>query len=212
MSWSREAYSCAVPVLDDIKKHPFILELASGTLSKERFARYLAQDRIYLVGYASEMNAIAEMLPKGSHADMFRQFAMDGMQAERDLHDLLSVTIAEVPEAKPLEGTVEYMKHTSEIIESKDLALSLAATLPCTWIYNEIGKYLQGIANMDSNPYSEWIKCYTSPLMDQGAKSCIELTDLEAARQTDAKRELMTAAFIKSTQFEWIFWDQAYNG
>ena len=24
-------------------------------------------------------------------------------------------------------------------------------------------------------------------------------------------RRLMTMAFVKSTQFEWIFWDQAYN-
>ena len=65
MSWSEEAYRSVTSILEDIKAHPFIRELALGTLSKDKFSRYIAQDKIYLKGYAAEMEAISQMLPPG---------------------------------------------------------------------------------------------------------------------------------------------------
>ena len=53
MSWSEEAYRSVTSILEDIKAHPFIRELALGTLSKDKFSRYIAQDKIYLKGYAA---------------------------------------------------------------------------------------------------------------------------------------------------------------
>ena len=61
MSWSEEAYRSVTSILEDIKAHPFIRELALGTLSKDKFSRYIAQDKIYLKGYAAEMEAISQM-------------------------------------------------------------------------------------------------------------------------------------------------------
>ncbi len=42
----------ASPILRRIDEHPFVLELASGTLSRERFAEYMIQDAVYLRGFA----------------------------------------------------------------------------------------------------------------------------------------------------------------
>ena len=48
MSWSEEAWHSIGTILEEIRNHPFVKELADGTLPKEKFATYLAQDRIYL--------------------------------------------------------------------------------------------------------------------------------------------------------------------
>ena len=73
MSWSEEAYRSVTSILEDIKAHPFIRELALGTLSKDKFSRYIAQDKIYLKGYAAEMEAISQMLPPGRYAETVRK-------------------------------------------------------------------------------------------------------------------------------------------
>ena len=46
MSWSEEAYRSVTSILEDIKAHPFIRELALGTLPKDKFSRYIAQDKM----------------------------------------------------------------------------------------------------------------------------------------------------------------------
>ena len=209
MSWSAEAWKSIEPTVDGIRRHPFVTELAEGTLPQAKFDIYLEQDRIYLANYAVEMNALAAMLPDGHLSDLYRKFAEESMEAEKALHEEMSGK--KDIDFKPLAGTSAYMGHTSGIIASGDLALSMAAMLPCMWVYNEIGKYITGMAKMEGNPYRSWIECYTSPLMDDGARCSVELTDRLADRGTAEQRRAMTEAFMKSAEFELIFWNQAYH-
>lgn len=215
MKWSEQAWKRIEPILDEIREHPFVEELADGTLPAEKFARYLEQDRLYLANYAVEMKELASMLPDGELSALYRKFAEDSMAAEKALHESL-MSGAENPEmsksidTEPLDGTVEYMRHTSGIIASGDLALSMAAMLPCMWVYNEVGKYISGIARLDGNPYRKWIECYTSPMMDEGARCSVALTDELAQGESPERQELMTQAFLESTRFEYRFWDQVY--
>lgn len=211
MKWSEKAWQAIAPVLNDIREHPFVRELAAGTLAPEKFSRYLAQDRIYLANYAREMKDLAAMLPKGPLSELYGRFAEESMEAEASMHKDYSDYLTD-KSTEALEGTVEYMRHTSEIIASGDLAMSMAAMLPCMWVYSEVGKHIAGMAaGGRDNPYHAWIECYSSPLMDEGVKSSIELTDGMAEKEDGDRQALMTMAFVKSTQFEWIFWDQAYN-
>ena len=46
--WTEEAWAEASGIYADIIGHPFILELADGTLPIEKFKRYIAQDELYL--------------------------------------------------------------------------------------------------------------------------------------------------------------------
>ena len=46
MNWSEQAWKSIDPILDEIRRHPFITEMADGTLSPAKFAKYLAQDKL----------------------------------------------------------------------------------------------------------------------------------------------------------------------
>ena len=197
MSWSEEAWHSIGPILDEIRNHPFVKELADGTLPKEKFATYLAQDRIYLANYGQEMRDLASMLPDGPMQDLYRKFAQESIDSENALHEQLGEMGFDSIDTEPLAGTTGYMRHTSGIIAEKDLAVSMAAILPCMWVYNEVGKYILGIASLEGNPYRAWIECYTSQIM--------------AEESTPQKRESMTSAFVESVRFELKFWDQAYK-
>lgn len=82
MSWSEEAWHSIGPILKEIRNHPFVKELADGTLPKEKFATYLAQDRIYLANYGQEMRDLASMLPDGPMQDLYRKFAQESIDSE----------------------------------------------------------------------------------------------------------------------------------
>lgn len=210
MSWSEEAWHKIGPILEEIHNHPFVKGLADGTLPKESFARYLAQDKIYLANYGHEMRDLAAMLPEGTLQDLYRKFAQESIDTENALHEQLAEMGFESIDNKPLAGTLGYMRHTSGIIAERDLAVSMAAMLPCMWVYNEVGSYIRSIARLEGNPYRSWIECYSSTMMDEGTEYSIRLTDELAEKEGPEKREKMTRAFVESVKFELLFWDQSY--
>ena len=48
-------------------------------------------------------------------------------------------------------------------------------------------------------------------MMDDGARHSVEMTDSLADSETEDRRKKMTAAFVKSTRYELMFWNQAYT-
>lgn len=62
--WSEEAWDAAADIFERIKRHPFIQQLAAGTLSESRFRHYISQDRLYLEDYTRVLAHIASRLPE----------------------------------------------------------------------------------------------------------------------------------------------------
>ena len=74
-TWTAEIWEESLPIYESILEQPFIRELADGSLSQERFSRYIAQDEIYLGNYGKQMEAFAEMLDDAEEKAMFKAFA-----------------------------------------------------------------------------------------------------------------------------------------
>ena len=51
--------------------HPFLTGLADGSLPRDAFAFYVAQDAIYLHGYAQALAAVASRAPTPGQTEMF---------------------------------------------------------------------------------------------------------------------------------------------
>lgn len=206
--FSQTAWKAVEPVLERIKAHPFLCQLADGTLSRERFTTYILQDSIYLHTYAEEASILADMLPEGELKEIFRKDAAESIQAEKDMHAMLGIRAD--GEIRPMHATSGYLAHTRGIIDSGDLAMSLAAMLPCQWVYDHIGRYILSIEKTP-NPYHEWIGCYTTETMQRSTLLAVRLTDDLALTQSPERREKMLDAFVESTRWEYEFWDQAYR-
>jgi thiaminase/transcriptional activator TenA len=88
--------------------------------------------------------------------------------------------------------------------------VSVAALLPCFWIYWEVGSHLLAIARPD-NPYQAWIDTYADEAFAQGVRKVIAISDRVAADATPAVRAQMLKAFVRASQLEWMFWDSAWR-
>jgi len=86
----------------------------------------------------------------------------------------------------------------------------VAALLPCFWIYWDVGNTIARKASAD-NPYRAWIDTYSDEAFGAAVRAVIAATDRAADGTTAAIRERMMTGFIRSTQYEWLFWDGAYQ-
>ena len=211
-SWTRQAWDAALPIYNQILDHPFIKELAAGTLAPDKFDRYLAQDELYVGNYGRQMFELAELIPDPVQHDMFYAFAKEGIEGEKAMHALLIDRFGIDTQVQPSQVTAAYNAHTEAAIRSGSKEIGLAAMLPCMWVYNEVGLHILRTAAVEGNPYREWIQEYGNEAFTAGVAQVLELADCYAAAAPEDIRERMTSAYIEATRFEYLFWDYGYNG
>ncbi len=210
--WSERARRSSEHIYDMIISQPFNREMMSGELAKERFERYLAQDIIYIGNYSDEMLMLADMLDSERYKALFKQFAYEGMEAEKSLHALLSEKFGGVAPAHPSLTTQRYMHHTRQYIDAREREMAMAAVLPCIWIYSLVGAHLYKNSTLENNSYREWIETYSSDMMMQGVELSVEIADSLADSVSQSMQSKMRRAFVEAVAYEWSFWEYGYTG
>lgn len=208
--WCSDIWQLIAPLRERIQHHPFLLQLADGSLPQEQFTAYLQQDRLYLQAYYDRMFAIAEMLPTEKDKEMFRTFARISKEEEEGLHKMLLGENKLTETMLPV--TEKYVEHERICTDLHLPAVALAAIFPCMWIYSAVGAHLQAIARVDeSHPYGEWIRCYADPMMAQGVEEVKRLLNPMAEKASTKVKAMMRWAFCQASKMEYDFWDQITN-
>ena len=214
MSFSAQAWQRIGPLYDSILTLPFNQELAAGTLSRERFTFYMLQDAIYLTSFARALAVTAARAPGEDAIIQFAGSARAAVVVERELHAGFFRTFGITPEqaaaTEPSPTCEHYTHYLLALAHNAPYEVSVAALLPCFWIYWEVGTQLFNIAAAD-NPYQPWIDTYADEAFAQGVRQVIAISDQVADEATPALRQQMLAAFKRAAQLEWMFWDSAYR-
>lgn len=208
--WSDEAWRVAEPTYNAILRLPFITELAAGTLSRERFLRYIAQDSLYIAQYCRVLADIAARTTDSATRKAFLEFAADGVAVEEGLH---AVYLPDEAARRDIAMSPACLFYTSVLKATayEPVEVAAAAILPCFWIYQKVGKWIVEHRSGDANPYAEWIGCYSDPAFDLSNERAIALCDRMAQAATPDIRRRMTDAFLQSARMEWLFWHSAYT-
>lgn len=208
-SWARNAAA-----YEAIRTMPFNEELGAGTLSSERFRRYIVQDAHYLIGFG---RALALAAAKAPHPDAIVQFAKAAETAivvERALHGGFFRDYGIAPAdfaATPLSPACDhYVSWLLATCWAEPYEVALGALLPCFWIYAEVGRDIFAKAAPD-NPYRAWIDTYSGEDFAREVAAMIAATDAAAERASADLRERMHRAFSHATRLEYVFWDGAYQ-
>lgn len=212
MTWSESAWEQSIPIFNAITNHPFIKELANGTLSAAKFNRYLGQDEVYIGNYGRQMFLLADRIANPEEREMFRLFAQSGIDSEKAMHQLLISRFGTLTEVKASVVTAHYNAHTQHAVDTEPIEVALAAMLPCMWIYNQVGLHILSIANLEGNPYREWIEEYGNEEFTSGVNSVVQLIDRWAEKTVPEVRHRMTQVYLEAALFEYAFWDYGYHG
>jgi thiaminase (transcriptional activator TenA) len=214
MRFSDEAWQQNAGLREAIHRLPFNTELASGTLSRERFRFYIVQDAIYLGQYARVLALAAAKAPEIATLQAFANSALGAVAVEQALHGRylqeFGVDPGSVMAAEPTPDCLAYTSFLLATAYQEPWEILVAALLPCFWIYWDVAQAITREAAAE-NPYRAWIDTYADPHFGEAVGRVIGVADEAAAATTSRIRSGMLTAFRRSAQYEWLFWDGAYR-
>ena len=215
--FSRGLKSLAAKVWEDGYNHPFVQELGKGVLDKEKFKFYLLQDYLYLLQYAK---VFATAVLKSDTEEYMTGFSKSQhyiLATEMDVHREYMRGFNITPqEAETAKSSLFNRSYTANMLSyglTGGLAEVLAAVFPCAWTYADYGKRLkeQYADKLEGNFYRTWIENYASDEFSDSFEWFFDALDSLVANMSDTQRMKIENIFVSSVEFEYLFWDMAYN-
>jgi thiaminase/transcriptional activator TenA len=212
--FSDEAWRRTESLREAIHKLPFNIELAAGSLSRDRFQTYIVQDAIYLGQFSRALATAAAKAPDTSTMQSFAQSALGAIAVEQALHARylqdFRIDPASIANAEPSPDCLAYTSYLIAAAHHEPWEVLVAALLPCFWLYRDVGCAIARTA-APQNPYQAWIDTYADARFGEAVDTVIAIANRAADTTTPAIRARMLAAFIRACQYEWLFWDGAYQ-
>ena len=191
--------------------HPFVVEMGDGTLSRERFQRYMEQDYLLVMEFA---RVLALGIAKAPDIDMRKRLADfvaavlgEGRDFFRSNMPQMGRTDAEIEALSPLPTCLSfsnYMLTTAYDGNFYDI-LTVLYCLEATYL-DLRQRLVQGGALERDSSYKGWIEIHAS-LVDFVAW----LTD-RVDEAPEHEREKMRRIAAECLGYEVLFWDMAYDG
>ena len=201
-------------IYTEILRHPFLKGLQDGTLPRESFSFYMIQDAHYLREFARALGVTASHAPREDWAALLNTHAADSFKEERRLHEGVfkeyGISARQVAETETSPEAFAYTSFLVATAYSRPFSETLAALLPCYWIYWEVGKNLKQYGSRNPT-YQKWIDNYTSEEYGASVKAIIEMANQVAARAAPEELTRMKENFRRSARYEWMFWDSAFH-
>ena len=153
-------------------RHPFVRGLADGSLAREAFKRYVAQDAFYLRSFARAYAVIAAKCPTVEDLAVCSEL-LAGVIEELKLHAEYARSLGiDLNGVRPMPTTRAYTDFLLATAWQEPIGRALAAMTPCMRLYEYLGSALAHSATpgaMPSSawacpgpPYRQWIDTYSS--------------------------------------------------
>ena len=205
MSLAARLWAANADLADAALAHPFIRGVADGSLPRERFAGYVAQDAFFLEAFARgyglgvahstdrpALEAFADLL-----AGVRDELRLHGSYAARWGIDLAGV--------EPQPATLAYTDFLLATASLGGTALTCAAMTPCMRLYAFLGRSLADAGTPDGD-YAEWVTTYADPGFEALTGRLERL--LDAAPDVPG----VARAYRRAMQLEIGFFDAAWAG
>jgi thiaminase (transcriptional activator TenA) len=212
--FSDQAWQRTAPLRAAIHALPFNTELAAGTLSRKRFQGYIIQDALYLAEYSRTLALAGARGPDAATLRSFAESALEAVAVEQILHERylteFGIDPSDLARAEPSPDCLGYTSFLLATAYHEPWEVLVAALLPCFWLYWDVGNAISRTAAPD-NPYRAWIDTYADEAFGAAVRAVIAITDQAADEASVSVMARMMKAFVRSCQYEWLFWDGAYR-
>ncbi|MCV7301810.1 TenA family protein [Mycobacterium barrassiae] len=204
MTLSHRLWSDNRDLADDALAHPFIQQLGNGSLDREIFAGYVAQDAFFLESFA---RAYALALARSNDTPTLIALAglIAGVADELNLHNSYAARWGiDMAGVEPSPATLAYTDFLLATAATSDLGVILAAMTPCMRLYAWLGTSLDADK---AGQYAEWVQTYADPDFGDLASQLEGLLDQHAD-----DRAAVAMAYRRAMRLEVQFFESAISG
>jgi thiaminase/transcriptional activator TenA len=187
--------------------HPFVRGIADGSLPRETFAGYVAQDAFFLEAFA---RAYALALAASPDTETVLAFAglIAGVRDEMSMHTTCAARWGvDSAAVVPAESTLAYTEFLMATAATGTTGVVCAAMTPCMRLYAHLGQSLAEAGTAPHSRYGSWVTTYASSAF---ASLADQLETLLDAHATDTPT--VRAAYGRAMRLELAFFDAAYRG
>jgi thiaminase (transcriptional activator TenA) len=198
--------------------HPFLRELARGTLPLEKFRFFIEQDLLYLPPFARCMAMGAAKARSEAELEFFTRQADGIIRLEIPSNRRLLEQVTSLG-AQDRGGSLAMapanVAYTSFLLATAAQGGPLeitAAILPCSWSYIEIASGLKD--ELAEHPvYSDWVGFYLGQEEADLVLNMRETFDNLVREEAlgEGRRRELAEIFMMSSRLEGMFWQMAYT-
>ncbi|OBA91932.1 TenA family transcriptional regulator [Mycobacteriaceae bacterium 1482268.1] len=202
MTLSARLWSDNSGLAAEVLAHPFVGGIGDGSLPRELFADYIAQDAFFLESFA---RAYALALSRSPDTATLLTLAdlLTGVREELGLHASYAASWGiDMAGVEPWPATLAYTEFLLATASTQDLGVIYAAMTPCMRLYAWLGASLDA---SKAGPYAQWVQTYADPGFSDVAASLERLLDDRADDTT-----LVRTAYRRAMQLELGFFEAAY--
>jgi len=184
----------------------FVRGVADGTLPREVFAGYIAQDAHFLRSFA---RAYALCLAASPDEPTLLAFAdlITGVRQELGLHAAYAAHWGVDPHGTPpAPATLAYTDFLLATAATAGLGVTCAAMTPCMRLYAHLGQVVAA-ARAPAGPYAGWVQTYADPAFAALAARLEGLLD-----QYGQPGPQVRSAYQRAMQLEVGFFEAAFVG
>lgn len=195
--------------------HPFVQGIGNGTLDIEIFKYYLNQDYVYLINFSRFFGIATAKGDRLEQMQMLAKVLEATLNIEMDLHRKIcadfGITEKELESTEPAPYCLAYTSYLLSTAYQGSTIEIIAALLPCSWGYVEIGNRLKEKGLPEQKHYKQWVETYSSQeFWDLNEWLKNEYNRL-ADGITDIKARQLQGIFNYSSLWEYMFWEMAYK-
>lgn len=198
-------------------EHPFVLALADGSLDPQLFRFYQIQDAKYLEAFSDACALLSTKVKDPEDKIWLLDAAKMALVVEGELHigygKSLGFTKDTIAKTEATPNNLGYQNHMITNCLRGTVVEGFASLSPCPWLYIELGQHL--VEKMgtipESHPYAAWLRMYSNPAFNEYMDNLLSRLQKYADQVNQSARERAKFAFRQSCDYEWLFWDQAWN-
>lgn len=207
--FTQKSWNKSISVYRKILNHPFVQELGSGTLPKEKFIYYIQQDYLFLLNRTEVYSILAKKAPTKDlgeyfqHLSEFSRKAADGIFKKYGLPEF---ELDQIPKSPACRRYMELMMNTAK---ERSFIEGFIVCLPCPLLYHKIAEELKSFSQ-PSNPYQLWIDSYSVKEKRERLEKQAKIVDQLTKNLTSEEFENLHALFLESMQCEYHLWTDSY--
>ncbi|MDA1128235.1 MAG: thiaminase II [Chloroflexi bacterium] len=203
------------PIWAKVVTHPFVTEMADGSLDRDIFDVYFDQDYLFLRDWAILLSLATAKAPDFDAARELVGFLHLGLGGEEGLFQEAfrerGLSQEDVKALRYLPTTQNYSGYLRTLAYEGTFTEVVATLLAMEWPYLDWAENAEQAGKKPGNRYYQtWIDIHTSPGMSGFVPWLRSVVDGSAP--TAEQRKKLQTIFLDVLRYEYLFFDMAYRG